>query len=289
MPFPSFCGNGDGGPLIDVRDDLHAKKRELYDILFQFDRAYVAFSGGVDSAYLLAACLDVLGADRVLALTIDSPLVPRSELETARQIVSLLGARQCAVPFDELEVDGVVTNPPRRCYHCKKARFEALLTLAEELDDGQLLHGENADDQKHYRPGAVAARELGVRAPLAEANLTKDDIRQLSRERGLPGWDRPASACLATRFPYGTSLTREGLVRIAEAEELLHDLLSFSQLRVRDHYPVARIEVPPDHLEEMVQWEVREPVLRGLREIGYDYVALDLEGYRMGSMNESIK
>lgn len=269
--------------------DRQSKKQALYDILATFDRVYVAFSGGVDSAYLLAACLDVLGADKVLALTIDSPLLPPAELETAREIASLLGARQRVVPFDELEVDGVVANPPRRCYHCKKARFEMLVALAKELNGGHLLHGENADDQEDYRPGSVAARELGVRAPLAEAGLTKHDIRRLSQERGLPGWDRPASACLATRFPYGTSLTREGLERVEAAEKFLHDLLPFSQLRVRDHHPVARIEVPPHRVKDLAQRDLREAIAKGLREVGYRYVALDLEGYRMGSMNESIK
>ncbi|MFO7916535.1 MAG: ATP-dependent sacrificial sulfur transferase LarE [Anaerolineae bacterium] len=269
--------------------DLQVKKRALYDILSEFDRVYVAFSGGVDSAYLLAACLDVLGADKVLALTIDSPLVPPSELETAREIASLLGARQRVVPFDELEVEGVVANLPRRCYHCKKARFEMLSALAEDLDVGQLLHGENADDQDDYRPGAAAARELGVRAPLAEAGLTKEEIRQLLQERGLPGWDRPASACLATRFPYGTPLTKEGLTRVGQAEEQLRDLFPFSQFRVRDHHPVARVEVPPDHVEEVAQRDMRTVVVERLQDIGYRYVALDLEGYRMGSMNESIK
>ncbi|MEA3406718.1 MAG: ATP-dependent sacrificial sulfur transferase LarE [Chloroflexota bacterium] len=274
---------------MNTRDALHDKEEALYGILSKMDRVYVAFSGGVDSAYLLAACLDVLGPDSVLALTIDSPLVPDAELETAQEIASLLGARQRVVPFDELEVDGVISNPPRRCYHCKRARFEMLLTLAQELDDGQLLHGENADDQKEYRPGAAAARELGVRAPLAEAGLTKDNIRRLSRERGLPGWDRPATACLATRFPYGTSLTREGLERVEEAEGLLHDLLPISQLRVRDHYPVARIEVPPDRVRDVIRQDLRTALVKGLHEIGYRYVTLDLEGYRMGSMDESIE
>lgn len=274
---------------MNSREDLHVKERRLYDIISELDHAYVAFSGGVDSAYLLAACLDVLGSEKVLALTIDSPLLPDAELEKAREIASALGAQHRIVPFDELDVEGVVANPPRRCYHCKRARFEALLTLVEDLAGGQLLHGENADDQQDYRPGAAAAQELGVRAPLAEAGLTKEDIRQLSRHRGVIGWDRRASACLATRFPYGTSLTREGLTRVEEAEKLLRDLLPFSQLRVRDHYPVARIEVPPDRVEDVAERDLREAILKGLREIGYGYVALDLEGYRMGSMNESIK
>jgi uncharacterized protein len=274
---------------LNTRDALYTKKAALYDILSQMDRAYVAYSGGVDSAYLLAACVDVLGSGRVLALTIDSPLVPDSELETAQEIASMLGVRQRVIPFDELEVDGVASNPPRRCYHCKTVRFEALIALAAEFDEGECLHGENADDQDDYRPGSSAARELGVRAPLAEANLTKDDIRQLSRERGLPGWDRPASACLATRFPYGTPLTREGLARVGEAEGRLRELLPFSQLRVRDHYPVARIEVPPGRVEEVVDRDMRHAILEGLRDVGYRYITLDLEGYRMGSMNESIK
>ncbi len=267
-----------------------AKKRQkLEGLLSALDGAFVAFSGGVDSSYLLSMCIDVLGADRVIAITADSPLLPRAELATARQVAAMLGARHQIVPLDDLAIPEVAANPPLRCYYCKRKRFEALLALAAQAEGHALLHGENADDHLDYRPGSRAAQELGVRAPLAEAGMTKADIRHLSRERGLPTWSQPSAACLASRFPYNTPLTREGLERVEQAELLLERLLPSCQLRLRDHFPVARIEVPPSEIAGLAQPEIRAQVTQGIRNLGYRYVTLDLDGYRMGSLNADIE
>jgi uncharacterized protein len=275
--------------MDDIGPELVTKNARLREIILGFDRVAVAFSGGVDSSFLLSACVDALGAERVLAITADSPLLPRAELRTAREVAQLLGVQHRVVAFDDLAIPEVVANPPRRCYYCKRARFEALLALAREMPGTQLLHGENADDPLDYRPGSQAAQELGVRAPLAEAGLTKAEIRQLSRHRGLPTWNHPAAACLATRFPYNTPLTREALERVEAAEEVLHELLgAWQQLRLRDHHPIARIEVPTNAIARVIEPGVRRVLVERLHKLGYRYVTLDLDGYRMGSLNEGI-
>jgi len=268
-------------------DALRAKQQHLADLIGSLESVMVAFSGGVDSSYLLAACVDRLGPGRVAALTVDSPLMPRAELATAREIATLLGAPLRIIPLNELGSDAVAINPADRCYHCKHLRFEQLLSLVERGElAGTLLHGENADDALDYRPGARAAAELGVRAPLAEAGLTKAEIRTLSRLRGLPTWDHPAEACLATRFPAGTRLTVEGLARVEQAEISLRALLRTGGLRVRDHFPVARIELPASEIEGAAQEPLRTQIVAAVLAAGYRHVALDLQGYRTGSMNE---
>ena len=269
---------------------LAKKKQELEGLLSALGGAFVAFSGGVDSSYLLSMCIDVLGADRVIAITADSPLLPRAELATARQIAALLGARHQIVPFDDLAIPEVAANPPLRCYYCKRKRFEALLALVTRAEGYTLLHGENADDHLDYRPGSRAAQELGVRAPLAEANHDQSRYpTPLPRSEDLPTWNQPSAACLASRFPYNTPLTREGLERVEQAELLLQRLLPSCQLRLRDHFPVARIEVPPSEIARLAQPEIRAQVTQGIRNLGYHYVTLDLDGYRMGSLNADIE
>jgi uncharacterized protein len=260
----------------------------LRRIIADLGRTAVAFSGGTDSTYLLATCLDVLGAGNVLALTADSPLMPRRELTAARDLAAQLGARHTVLPHDDLANPAIVANPPDRCYHCKRGRFEVLLEVARGEGLAQLVHGENADDADDYRPGSRAAQELGIRAPLREAGLTKADIRRLSRERGLATWDRPANACLASRFPYGVSLSREGLTRVEAAEEVLRGAWNLRQIRVRDHLPIARLEVPPEEIARLVQPEARTVAVEKLRALGYRYVTLDLSGYRMGSLNDDL-
>jgi uncharacterized protein len=269
--------------------ELQEKRSHLQDIIAHMGSTAVAFSGGTDSAYLLSACLDLLGADRVLALTADSPLTPRAELDAARALANELGARHKILVSDDLANDAIVANPPDRCYHCKFSRFDALLQVAQAAGLNQLLHGENADDTADYRPGSRAAEELSVRAPLREAGLTKADVRALSKDRGLVTWNKPANACLASRFPYGTRLTAKGLARVEAAEEALRQAWGLDQLRVRDHFPVARLEVPPEQIHRLAEAEERALALQRLRPLGYRYVTLDLEGYRMGSLNDDLE
>lgn len=261
----------------------------LREILAGLDSVAIAYSGGTDSSYLLAVALDVLGPSSVLALTADSPLTPRAELADARALAAELGARHRVLPSDDLAHPDIVANPPDRCYHCKFTRFGALLAIARADGLAHLLHGENADDDADYRPGSRAAEELGVHAPLREAGLIKAEVRALSRKRGLPNWDKPANACLASRFPYGTALTVEALARVEAAEETLRETWGLKQLRVRDHYPIARLEVPAEAIAHLAQPEVRDVAVEQLRALGYRYVTLDLAGYRMGSLNDDLE
>lgn len=260
----------------------------LHEIVARLDSLAVAYSGGTDSAYLLAVCLDVLGTDRVLALTADSPLTPRAELDDARALAADLGARHLVLASDDLSNPSIIANPPDRCYHCKFSRFDALLGVAWTEGLAHLVHGENADDASDYRPGSRAAEELGVRAPLREAGLTKAEVRLLSKERGLPTWNKPANACLASRFPYGTPLSTEGLARVEAAETVLSITWGLRQLRVRDQFPTARLEVPPQEIARLAQPENRARAVEALRNLGYRYVTLDLAGYRMGSLNDEL-
>lgn len=269
--------------------DLDDKAAILRGILAGLGSAAIAYSGGTDSSYLLAACLDVLGAERVLALTADSPLTPRAELDEARRLAATLGARHLVLPHDDLASESIVANPPDRCYHCKFSRFDVLRQVARAEGFTHLLHGENADDSGDYRPGSRAAEELGVRAPLREAGLIKAEVRVLSRARGLPNWNKPANACLASRFPYGTRLSAAGLARVEAAEQALLQLWGVSQVRVRDHFPVARVEVPAADIARLAQPEARIPAVEALQALGYRYVTLDLQGYRMGSLNDELE
>jgi uncharacterized protein len=269
------------GPAVS----LAAQEARLREIISGFQRVAVAFSGGVDSSYLLSVCIDALGPERVIALTADSPLLPRAELATAREVARLLGAQHRVIPSDDLAIPEVAGNVERRCYYCKRARFAALISLLSETKGAQLLHGENADDALDYRPGTAAAHELGVRAPLAEAGLTKAEIRALSRQRGLPTWNHPPAACLATRFPYNTPLTREGLERVEQAEDWLRQATGAQLVRVRDHHPIARIEAGAEEIARLATPEVRAAISERLHALGYRYVTLDLDGYRMGSLN----
>jgi uncharacterized protein len=265
-----------------------ARLAHLEQILSELPMVAVAFSGGTDSAFLLAVCLEVLGTERVVAMTADSPLLPREELTTARRVAQRLGARHQVLAFDELTRPEIVENSAQRCYYCKRARFQLLTELAQRAGDAVLLHGENADDRFDFRPGSRAAEELHVRAPLAEAGLTKAQIRQLSQAMGLETWDLPPAACLASRIPYGTPLTREALERVEQAELLCQRVCQTKQLRVRDHFPIARLEVPPGDIHGLIQEPTRLQLVQGLKALGYRYVTCDLEGYRMGSLNETI-
>jgi uncharacterized protein len=268
---------------------MDSKLDHLLQHIASLERVVVAYSGGVDSSYLLSVCIDQLGPAGVLAVTIDSPLLPRAELASAARVARRLGAPHLVVPRDELADPAIAANPPDRCYHCKRSRFLALRQIAIERGFSHAVHGENADDAGDYRPGVRAAEELGVGAPLAAAGLTKAEIRTLSRRRGLPTWDRPAQACLASRFPYGVPLTAAGLARVEAAERFLERHLGAAQFRVRDHHPVARLEVAPDRIVHLAAPEMRAAIVAGLRELGYLHVTLDLAGYRTGSLNDAIE
>jgi uncharacterized protein len=268
--------------------DLSAKATRMRQIVAALGSVGVAYSGGVDSTLLLAVCREVLGAERVLALTVHSELAPAVEQEQAAEMTKRLGVRQRTVHFNVLDNPYISANRPDRCYHCKRALFSRLqkITRAEGL--AALVHGANLDDTGDYRPGMRAAEEMGVRAPLLEAGFTKADVRALSRQMGLPTWDLPSMACLASRVPYGIPLTAEALTRVDAAESALRERFALRQLRVRDHFPLARIEVPEGEIARLSQPDVREGIVWRLRELGYLYVTLDLQGFRSGSLNETI-
>ncbi len=256
----------------------------LRGALGRVERAAVAVSGGVDSAFLLRVAREVLGAERVTALTARSRLATPEELASAEAACRAEGVRQEVVDFEPLEVEGFAANPPERCYLCKRALFGALRERCAESGAGTLMEGTNADDAGDYRPGLRALRELGVRSPLRVAGLGKAAVREFSRRMGLPTWDKPSLACLATRFPHGERLTAEGLARVAEAERRLRGAVpGLRQARVRVHGNVARIEVEPAAAADVLARA--NEVAAGLRELGYAFVALDLEGFRSGSMN----
>ena len=254
----------------------------LHSLLTSYGRLAVGFSGGVDSTFLLWSALEALGSDNVLAIIADTPTLPRFEFASALQCAEQMGAYTLVVTPNELDDPAYVANPPDRCYLCKRRIFGMIKEAANEQGFDIVLDGANVDDAADHRPGQRAAQELGVKSPLAEAGLTKAEIRAASVEAGLPTAQRPSNACLATRIPSGTPITRENLSRIERAEAVLHDM-GFALCRVRHHGDVARIEVPACDIEEAVH--KRLVISEALKATGYRFVALDLEGYKMGSMN----
>lgn len=265
---------------------LEEKLQRLRDIIGGAGSAVVAFSGGVDSTFVAAVASDVLG-DRAVAVTGVSPSVPPSELAEARELARRIGIRHDLIDTHEMEREGYVENSPMRCYHCKTELYSLLEAYARERGYAAILDGCNVDDLGDHRPGRVAAAEHGVRSPLIEAGLTKAEIRDLSKARGLPTWDKPAMACLASRIPYGTPVTIEALTQIGDAEAALR-ALGFRQLRVRHHGDVARIEIEPADMPLLLDPELRAEAVRRVREAGFRYVTLDLAGFRSGSMNEAL-
>lgn len=268
-----------------MNSTVRAKRARLTEILREIGGCVIGFSGGVDSTFLFAVAAEVLG-ERVLAVTATSETYPERELREAEALAARIGGRHRVIVSEELDVPGFSENPKNRCYFCKRELFGKLRRIAEAEGLPHVLDGNNADDRGDYRPGRQAARELGVRSPLDEAELTKEEIRALSKAMDLPTWDKPAFACLSSRFPYGVTITREKLTQVGRAEEALRDL-GLRVLRVRHHGDVARLELGPAEFVRVANG-LRGEVLRRVKAEGYAYVALDLQGYRTGAMNEVL-
>lgn len=266
------------------------KYLRLQEILKPLERVIVAFSGGVDSALVLKVAVDVLGNQRVLAVTADSESYPRQELESARKFATEVGldGQHQIIRTEELANPEYSANAPSRCFFCKDELYTLLNNIAEQKGYLHVLDGCNVSDQGDFRPGRTAAKKHGVRSPLIEAGLNKEEIREIAKMLELSVWDKPALACLSSRIPYGQKVTKEKLSQIEQAEEILHSL-GFRQLRVRHHENIARIELEPGEISKFLNEETRQKVYQKFREIGYLYVTLDLQGYRSGSLNETFR
>ncbi len=270
---------------MTIEEGVLSKWETLKGILLSLNSVLVAYSGGVDSTLLLKVARDTLG-EKGLAVTVKGEVHPQREVEEALRVARGIGVEPLVVELSVLDHPAFAANPPDRCYHCKSLIFTRLKEMAREQGLAWVVEGSNRDDLGDYRPGRRALEELGVRSPLLEAGLTKAEIRSLSRYLGLPTWDRPSLACLASRFPYGTALTTAALKQVEQAEAFLGEL-EFGQRRVRHHGNIARLEIEPEDWPVLL--ENRQRIVARLRELGYTYVTADLAGYRTGSMNEVLE
>lgn len=266
---------------------LEQKYDELKEYLKSLGSVAVAYSGGVDSTFLLKVAYEELG-EKAIGVTARSSTYPEREFNEAVQYVKKIGATHIIIQSEELDIEGFSSNPINRCYYCKKELFQKINEVARKNRIQYVADGSNYDDCNDFRPGMQAAKELNVVSPLKHAKLTKEDIRILSKKLGLPTWDKPAFACLSSRFPYGSSITREKLSMVEQAEEFLISL-GFRQIRVRHHQDTARIEIGDNEFDRFLDKKIVRKVAHKLKEIGFTYVSLDLQGYRTGSMNEVLK
>lgn len=269
-----------------MEESLLNKYGKLKDYLASLGSVAVAFSSGVDSTFLLYAAREALG-DRMIAVTASSGSFPARELNEATQYCRELGIKHFVVKTEELKIEGFAQNPKNRCYLCKREIFERIGDVAKAQGMQEIAEGSNVDDNGDYRPGLLAIAELGVKSPLRHIGFTKQEIRDMSEYLNLPTWNKQSFACLATRFPYGEIITEEKLAMVGNAEQFLMDM-GFNQLRVRIHEDMARIELVPDEFDKIMEEQTRKAVYTKFKEFGFTYVSLDLQGYRTGSMNETL-
>jgi uncharacterized protein len=266
--------------------EKNKKIQTLRKILKSYKSVLVAHSGGSDSSFLLKAAIDFLGSDKVLAVTVKSEFIPEKKIAEAKSVAEAIGARWITIDIPVLSESNLIKNPTNRCYICKKTILKSLKKIAKKEGFNQVIEGTIIEDSEGYRPGVKAVRELKVKNPLIEAGFSKEEIRKFSRKLSLPTWDKPSFTCLATRFPYGTRLTKKNLEKVATAEDFLASK-TFKQFRVRDHGNIARIEVPEKDFDKLLSQ--RENIIAEFKKIGYDYITLDIEGYRSGSMDIVIE
>lgn len=264
----------------------HDKLGRLNEYLSGLGSAIVAFSGGIDSLFLLKAAQNALG-NKVVAVTVKPYSLPVCELKEAEAFCKEMGIQHFIINFNEFNIKGFSENPPDRCYLCKKELFGKIKEIAVKHSIPYILEGSNLDDNKDYRPGMAALKELGIISPLIQAGFYKEEIRMSAKEMGLKAWNKPSKACLSSRFAYGEHITKEKLLMAEKAEQLLAGK-GFSQARVRIHGKMARIEIMPDEFKKLIEKNIREEIISGLKSYGFTYISMDLEGYRTGSMNEML-